>query len=209
MNTPFPHFFRLANIQHGPLLQDDELRKALQTMWDYEGSGPYHEQDSNEPEWGEDWEWEDVKLEGEDEYGDGVEEPMDPMDPMEPEPHDPWDDGSPDTMRQFKSQTCPAPPPPPPPPETAQGHQEQWGKPQKQWGKPQEQWGKWNTWKGWGETWGTTPWKSKPGTSWNSKWKNSKAPWASQKKAKTDGCYPKGGGFTDSNGEWWPFLDSG
>ena len=95
---PSHPFFRVTNLQHDPLLQDDELRHALQTMWDYEGSGPYQEV-TNEPdhEWGDEWngeegpewEWEDVKEEPDDSYGDGV---------MEPEPHEPWDDsGNPRT----------------------------------------------------------------------------------------------------------------
>lgn len=210
MNTPFTHFFRVTNLQHDPLLQDDELRQALQTMWDFEGSGPYQEV-TNEPdhEWGDEWngegepewEWEGVKEEPDDSYDDGV---------MEPEPHEPWDDNNnPQNLWHAKSQpyeawhatSPPLSPPPPPPPVAPQGSQEKWVG--------------WHEWKGWNE-WGdgnpkkwehhTNAWKSNRNKNWKS-WKNTKAPWSSQKKAKPDGNYPKGGGFTDHDGTWWPILD--
>ena len=194
-STPHsPLFLKTNNLQHWPLLQDDELRQALQTMWDYEGSGPYQEVNEPDHEWGDEgeWDWEEVKEETDD-YGDGV---------MEPKPHDPWDasgkppepayDENPQNRWDAKRQTWPPPPPPPPPPETgAQGAQT---------------WSGWNEWKGGDGKWNTT-WKSNWNKNWTKKW-NPKAPWASQKKAKPDGQYTKGGGFTDHDGTWWPFLDS-
>ena len=168
-------------------------------MWELEGSGPYHEYGEVESgEWhdegDQEWDWEEIK-----------EEPCDDESQMEPEPRDPWDD-DPQNRWHSKSQPYEAyhapPPPPPPPPPAAEGSQQN-----------QQGWSRWEGWSGrvqdktknWDQT---HQWKPKWGNNWKP-WKPSKAPWSGQKKSKPDGNYTKGGGFTDHDGTWWPFLDSG